>query len=158
MNEIERSYTRGAPARNFVAPDAQIQPYHVRRMEVLPPEPQEVILRAPVEPEAVAISETDRAVAFNISTAGLALIVGLGGLLLAVVGWQVPLFSVTALAVFFGAAAVIWSGAWLFHSMASPDGIGLIGVLLQYRLLRHEQRARLDRIDAMMEREEWHEQ
>ncbi|HHW84963.1 MAG TPA: ACS family MFS transporter [Chloroflexi bacterium] len=156
MNELERTYTRGA-RNNFVAPDAQIQPY-VRRMEVLPPEPQEVILRAPVEPEAAAISETDRAVAFSVETGGLAAIVGVGGVVLAMVGWQVPLFSVAALAVFFGLAAVIWFGAWLFHSMASPDGIGLIGVLLQYRLLRHEQRARLDRIDAMMEREEWHEQ
>jgi hypothetical protein len=108
-----------------------------------------------VEPESVAVSETDRAVAFNVSTAGLAVIVGIGGLLLAVVGWQVPLLSVSALAVFFGVAAVIWFGAWLFHNMASPDGIGLIGVLLQYRLLRHEQRARIDRIDSMMDGDTW---
>jgi hypothetical protein len=39
--------------------------------------------------------------------------------------------------------------------MASPDGIGLIGVLLQYRLLRHEQRARIDRIDSMMDGDTW---
>lgn len=155
MTEIERSYTRGAPQRpNYVEP-APIQPW---RAEIAPATPQEVILRAPVEPESVASSETDRAVAFNISTAGLAAIVGVGGLLVAVVGWQVPLLSVTALAIFFGLAALIWAGAWLFHSAASPDGIGLIGVLLQYRLLRYEQRARHERIDAMMERDTWHEQ
>lgn len=152
MIEPDLSYGRGAPTRqNFVQP-APIQPW---RQPIAPATPQEVILRAPVEPEAVAVSETDRAIAFNISTAGLAAIVGVGGLLLAVVGWKVPLLSVTALAIFFGVAAVIWFGAWLFHSAASPDGIGLIGVLLQYRLLRYEQRARQDRIDAMLEGDTW---
>lgn len=113
MIEPDLSYTRGAPTRqNFVEP----APIVVRPWRSEPAAPQEVILRAPVEPEAVAVSETDRAVAFNISTAGLALIVGLGGLLLAVVGWKVPLLSVTALAVFFGFAALIWAGAWLFHA------------------------------------------
>ena len=143
---------RGAPTRpNFVSPAPFVSG---GRHPIAPAEPQEVILRAPVEPETVAISEVDRAVAFNISTAGLAAIVGAGGLFLAVVGWKVPLLSVTALAIFFGLAALIWLFAWLFHSLASPDGIGLLGVLLQYRLLRHEQRARLDRIDAMMDGDE----
>lgn len=154
MIEPDLSYTRRAPRSNYVEP----APIVVRPWRAEPAAPQEVILRAPVEPESVAVSETDRAVAFNISTAGLAAIVGLGGLLLAVVGWKVPLLSVTALAIFFGFAALIWAGAWLFHSAASPDGIGLIGVLLQYRLLRYEQRARHERIDAMMERDTWHEQ
>ena len=156
MND-DRSYTRGTPTHNnYVEPAPIVRPW---RQEITPATPQEVILRAPVEPESVAVSETDRAVAFNISTAGLAVIVGIGGLLLAVVGWQVPLLSVSALAIFFGLAAVIWFGAWMFHNAASPDGIGLIGVLLQYRLLRYEQRARLDRIDAMMDGETWrHEQ
>lgn len=150
MNEIERRRS------NYVEPAPIVR---VQRAEVAPVTPQEVILHSPVELKGAAVSETDRAVAFNISTAGLAGIVGVGGLMLAVVGWQVPLLSVSALAIFFGVAAAIWFGAWLFHSAASPDGIGLIGVLLQYRLLRHEQRARLDRIDAMMEmRETWHEQ
>lgn len=139
MIEPDLRYTR----QNFVEPAPWRQP-------ITPATPQEVILRAPVEPPAVAVSETDRAVAFNISTAGLAAIVGAGGLLLAVVGWKVPLLSVTALAIFFSFAALIWAGAWLFHALASPDGIGLIGVLLQYRLLRHEQRARHERIDSML--------
>jgi hypothetical protein len=153
MQDENKSFTRGTPTHNnYVEPAPIIRAW---RPPVTPAAPQEVILRAPVEPESVAVSETDRAVAFNVSTAGLAVIVGIGGLLLAVVGWQVPLLSVSALAVFFGVAAVIWFGAWLFHNMASPDGIGLIGVLLQYRLLRHEQRARIDRIDSMMDGDTW---
>lgn len=152
MIEPDLSYSKSAPTRpNFVEP-APIQPW---RQQIAPATPQEVILRAPVEPEAVAVSETDRAVAFNISTAGLALIVGLSGLLVAAVGWKVPLLSVTALAIFFGIAALIWFGAWLFHAAASPDGIGLIGVLLQYRLLRYEQRARHERIDSMLREDTW---
>ncbi len=153
MSEPDLSYGRGAPTRNNFVEPAPIQPWRGFQ----PATPQEVILRAPAEPETVAISETDRAIAFNISTMGLAVMVGLGGLLLAVVGWQVPLLSVTALAIFFGFAALIWAGAWLFHALASPDGIGLIGVLLQYRLLRYEQRARHERIDSMLQGDTWHE-
>jgi hypothetical protein len=149
----DNSFTRGTPVRpNFVAPVRR------RKVEAAPPEPQEMTLHPPVRLESVAASETDRAVAFNISTAGLAAIVGVGGLLLAVVGWKVPIFSLAALAIFFSLAALIWAGAWLFHNLASPDGIGLLGVLLQYRLLRHEQRSRLDRLDSMMDGERWHEQ
>jgi hypothetical protein len=58
---------------------------------------------------------------------------------------------VATLATFFALAGVVWLAAWFWYNAASPDGIGLIGVLLHYRLLRHEQRARLERIDAMME-------
>lgn len=150
------------PAAPDVRSDYYVEPAPIRpwRQPISPPPPpaaHEIIL--PVEPKGAgaAVSETDRAIAFNISTAGLALIVGLGGLLVAVAGWKVPLLSVTALAIFFGLAALIWAAAWLFHAAASPDGIGLISVLLQYRLLRHEQRARLDRIDSMMERDTWRE-
>lgn len=117
-----------------------------------PPQPQEIILHAPPA-QSVVISETDRAIAFNISTAGLAAIVGVGGLLLSAVGWNIPLFSLSALTIFFVLAALVWFGAWLFHNASGSNGLGLITVLLQYRLLRHEQRARLDRIASMMERE-----
>jgi hypothetical protein len=149
MNRYDERKTK---QHNFVEPaPAPIVPW---RQQIQPAAPQEVILRAPVELESVAVSETDRAVAFNISTAGLAVIVGVGGLLLAVVGWQVPLLSVSALAIFFGLAAVIWFGAWLLHALSGPDGIGLLGIVLQYKLLRYEQRSRLDRIDRMMDGEE----
>ena len=135
--------------QNYVAaPPAPV----VRRVEILPPEPGAIELHAPAQTiQRLNTSHRDRAVAFNISTLGLSAIVSLGGLLLIVAGWGVPVLSVTALAIFFGIAALTWLIAWLWFNAASPDGIGLIGVLLHYRLLRHEQRARLDRIDEMMD-------
>jgi hypothetical protein len=127
----------------------------VRRVEILPPEPGAVDLRSPVEiRQELRTSAVDRAKGFNISTAGLAAMVGVGGVLLAVVGWQMPLFSLTALTTFFTLAMGVWLIAWAWYNLASPDGVGVLSVLLQYRLLRHEQRARLDRIDAMMDGEE----
>jgi hypothetical protein len=127
----------------------------VRKVEILPPEPGQVDLRAPVEiRQELRTSHRDRAEGFNISTAGLAAMVGVGGVLLAVVGWQLPLFSLATLATFFTLAMGVWLVAWLWFNLASPDGVGVLSVLLQYRLLRHEQRARLDRIDAMMDGDE----
>lgn len=117
-------------------------------------QPHEVEMAAPVvTKQTITTNAVDRAKAFNISTMGLSAITGIGGLLIAVVGWGVPLLSVSALAVLFLAAGAVWGLAWLWYAAASPDGIGLIKVLLQYRLLRHEQRARLDRIDRMMDGE-----
>ena len=46
----------------------------------------------------------------------------------------------------------VWLAAWVWHMSASPDGIGLWQVLLHYRLLRHEQRARLERIQRELDR------
>jgi len=148
MNEIER-YTPHR-TKNFVAPEVRIDKTP-KVFEMLPPEVRPVEFHAPVVLRSVAVSETDRAVGFTISTTGLAAIGGVGGVLLAVVGWQVPILSVPALAIFFVIAALVWATAWLFYSAASADGIGLLSVLLHYRLLRHEQKERLRRIERMME-------
>lgn len=122
--------------------------------QIVQVQPHEVELPAPVMTKQVMqTSAVDRAHAFNISTMGLSAITGIGGLLIAVVGWGVPLLSVSALAVLFLAAGAVWGLAWLWYAAASPDGIGLIRVLLGYRLLRHEQRARIERIDRMMDGE-----
>jgi hypothetical protein len=111
-------------------------------------------LHAPVELHSVAQSEVDRAVGFTIGTATLAGVVGAGGVLVAAVGWQVPLASITALTIFFCTAALVWLSAWALHVLSGEGGIGLVSVLLQYRLLRHEQRARLQRIERLMEGDE----
>lgn len=133
---------------NYVAaPPAPV----VRRVEILPPEHSEIELAQPSTTiQQLRTSHVDRAKGFNISTAGLAGIVGLGGVLMAAVGWSIPLWSLTALALFFSLAMVVWAGAWAWWNLASPDGVSVLSVLLHYRLLRHEQRARLDRIDSMM--------
>jgi hypothetical protein len=147
--------------RNFVAPCTEdesrlsraVRVYHDPATAITPARDQ-MQLPSPVETRQIVKTDArDRAVGFNISTAGLAAIVALGGTLITVAGWGVPILSVATLATFFALAAVVWAGAWFWYNAASPDGVGLIGVLLHYRLLRHEQRARLERIDAMMEDE-----
>lgn len=143
MNDARsKNFVAPAPARRIVEPERQIVE-HATAQSIQPP----------VRLESVAVSAMDRAVAFNVSTAGLALVVGLGGALIAAGGWQVPLFSVTALAIFFSAAGLVWLAAWLVYSFATADGVALLAVLLQYRLLRHEQRARHERIAALLERD-----
>lgn len=97
--------------------------------------------------QVIKTDARDRAIGFNISTVGLAVVVGLGGTLIAIAGFSVPVLSVATLAVFFGLAATIWFAAWIWYNAASPDGIGLVSVLLHYRLLRHEQRSRLERME-----------
>ena len=145
--------------RNFVTPYSEDEGRLARAVRVyhdpataITPAPETMHLPAPVATQqTVHTSAVDRAKGFNISTAGLAGLVALGGTLITVAGWGVPLLSVATLATFFALAGVVWLAAWFWYNAASPDGIGLIGVLLHYRLLRHEQRARLERIDAMME-------
>jgi hypothetical protein len=147
--------------RNFVTPYAEDESRLSRAVRVyhdpaaITPAPDSMQLPAPVATQqTVHTSAVDRAKGFNISTAGLAGLVALGGTLITVAGWGVPFLSVATLATFFALAGVVWAAAWFWYNAASPDGIGLIGVLLHYRLLRHEQRARLERIDAMMEGDE----
>jgi len=146
---------------NFVAPYGEDESRLARAVRVyhdpataITPAPEAMRLPSPVETRQIVKTDArDRAIGFNISTAGLAGLVALGGTLITVAGWGVPILSVATLATFFALAAVVWLAAWFWYNAASPDGIGLIGVLLHYRLLRHEQRARLERIDAMMEDE-----
>lgn len=109
-----------------------------------PAQQHELILHQPVALSTAARSELDRAVSFLLTTGGLSCIVGLGGVLIVVGGWGVPLFSVTALSVFFGVATLVWFLSWAAHLFLSDAGIALIVVLLQYRLLRHEQLLRYE--------------
>jgi hypothetical protein len=134
---------------NFVPPAPP-----VRKIEILPPaETESQRMQAPVTLRSVAASERDRAVGFTISTTGLAVIVAAGSTALIAAGWGVPFLSSTTLVVFLCVCALIWAGAWLFHAASSEGGIGLMFVILQYRLLRHEQKERFRRIERMLEME-----
>jgi hypothetical protein len=64
----------------------------------------------------------------------------------------VPLVSGAALLILFGVFGAVWLVAWIWHMSASPDGVTLWQVLLHYRLLRHEQRARLERMRKDIDR------
>ena len=112
--------------------------------------PAPVELDAPLTVQTaqrIQTTHVDRAKGFTIVSLPLAFGVGVGGLLLAVGLFEVPLFSMGAMLVLFLAFLGTWLIAWLWHQSASPDGVALWQVLLHYRLLRHEQRARHERMD-----------
>lgn len=133
--------------QNFVAPYApgETPKPIIRRYEPLPLE-----LDAPMPVQTVqrlATSHVDRAKGFSIVSIPLAAGVGLGGLLIAVGMGAVPLFSMGALLVLFLAFLATWLAAFLWYQSASPDGVTLWTVMLHYRLLSREQRARLRRME-----------
>lgn len=90
-------------------------------------------------------NELDRARAFNKVTIPLACMFGaaIAGLLAIT---TIPLFSVAALATFFVASATAWTVAYTVHQFISPWGHLWLQAVLTYRYLRHEQQARLNRI------------
>ncbi len=113
--------------------------------EVLPPMMPDA--RPPVQTvQTVTTSHTDRARGFTLTTVPLAAVVGLVALLAALGLFGVPWLSWSALLVLFGVFAAVWAGAYFWHTLASPDGATILSILLSYRYVRHEQRARLDRL------------
>lgn len=145
---IEQRRQAATRPPNFVsAADLGITPKPIaRRYE---PPAMEIMAPTPVRTEQrLATSHVDRAKGFSIVSLPLAAGVGFGGLLLAVGLFQVPIFSMGALLVLFLAFLLTWLVAWLWYQSASPDGVALWTVLLHYKLLRHEQRARLQRMEG----------
>ncbi len=96
--------------------------------------------------QAVTTSHEDRAKGFTLTTVPLAAVVGLVALLAAAGLFGVPWLSWSALLVLFGVFAAVWGAAYFWHTLASPDGATVLSILLSYRYVRHEQRARLDRL------------
>lgn len=129
---------------------ANPEPKRVIRAYPMPAqvEPMTIDVPAPARSEQkLTTSHVDRAQGFLIASAPLSAIVALGALVIAVAAFQVPVFSTAAAVVFLTAMAAVWLVAWVWHNSASPDGVMLWTVLLHYRLLRHEQRARHRRMD-----------
>ena len=118
--------------------------------DVLPPmEAGRGAARLPVQTvQNVTTSHQDRAKGFNLATIPLAAVVGLVALLAALGLFGVPWLSWSALLILFGVFAGVWLVAYTWHTLASPDGATVLSILLSYRYVRHEQRARLDRLAA----------
>lgn len=121
--------------------------------DVLPP--MEAGAHRPVQTlQTVTTSHQDRARGFTLTTVPLAAVVGVVAVLAAVGLAGVPWMSWSALLVLFGVFALVWAGAYFWHIFASPDGATLLSIILSYRYVRHEQRARLDRLAAWEEYED----
>lgn len=133
---------------NFVTPygpGEQPKPI-VRRIE--PPAPMQIDAPLTVQTvQRVTTSSVDRAKGFTIKALPLSVAVGVGGLLIAVGIGFVPLASMGALLVLFLAFLLTWLAAFVWSESASPDGVTLWQVLLHYRLLSREQKARLQRME-----------
>ena len=115
--------------------------------DVLPP--MDSGARPPVQTvQTVTTSHEDRAKGFSITTIPLAAGVGFVAFLAAVGLAGVPWLSWSAVLILFGVFAVVWLIAYTWHTLASPDGATVLSILLGYRYVRHEQRARLDRLAA----------
>ena len=112
--------------------------------DVLPPMHD---TRPPVQTlQTVTTSHEDRARGFTITSIPLAAAVGFVAFLAAIGLAGVPWMSWSALLILFGVFAAVWAGAYFWHTLASPDGATILSILLSYRYVRHEQRARLDRL------------
>jgi len=147
LSVTERGVTRYIP-RDDAPPRLQRPP--ALTGEVLPPMHQDA--RPPVQTlQTVTTSHEDRARGFTLTTVPLAAVVGLVALLAAVGLAGVPWMSWSALLILFGVFAGVWLSAYLWHELASPDGATLLSIFLSYRYVRHEQRARLDRLAAWEE-------
>lgn len=145
--DIEARRRTAQRPQNFVTPygPGDTPRPIVRRVDPLP---MQVDAPLPVQTvQRLATSHVDRAKGFSIVSLPMAAGVGLGGLLLAVGFFQVPLFSMAALLTLFLAFLATWLAAFLWYQSASPDGVGLWTVLLHYRLLSREQKARLRRME-----------
>jgi len=136
--------------KNFVTPYApgEAPRQIVRRVESAAMQQMQIDVPLPAQTvQRIETSHVDRAKGFSIVALPLAAGVGLGGLLLAVGLFSVPLFSTAALLILFLAFLATWLTAWLWYQSASPDGVGLWTVMLHYRLLSREQKARLRRME-----------
>jgi hypothetical protein len=128
-------------AANFVAPYAPGE----ARGEIVryePALPAEALPPAAQTRAEVSGSHVDRARGFQIASVPLALGVGVGSLILGIVGWQVPVLSVAALAWLWGGFLLTWLAAWVVHNLFSADGIGLVHTLMGWQYLKAEQRER----------------
>lgn len=145
MSQLERTARFVAPLpedRRPIVPGARGQSPIA---EVLPPADLPALLPTATSHVELRTGYTDRAKGFQLATVPVALAFGVGVLVVAVVGFSVPAFSVAALALFWVAFLAWWLVGWAIHHLISPDGAALLGAILQYRYLRHEQRERLRR-------------
>lgn len=106
-------------------------------------------LPAPPAPVLLQTGYEDRARGFSLSTAPLAVSVGLVTALIAIVGWHIPALSVLTLLLALGGFCLTWLFAYLAHVLVSPDGVLFLHVALMWRYLRQEQRERHRRLRRM---------
>ena len=112
------------------------------RVEIMPAVDMPVMMPTAQTMVELRTTYTDRAVGFQLATMPISIAFGVGALVVAVVGYSVPVLSIGALAVFWLAFLGWWLLGWTIHHIASPDGIALVQTILMYKYIRADQQER----------------
>jgi len=135
-------------------PATSIQPFRAPHNFVAPAPLAAVQAAPPVDPYTIQAvpsafveartygSYQDRAKGFQIVSVPIAVCFGVGMGVVALLGFQVPVFSIGMLAVFWLAFLAWWLAAWALHLLFSADGVALFQAWGMFRILRQEQKER----------------
>ena len=136
--------------------DNFVEPYREpkTRVEIMPAVDMPVMMPTAQTSVELRTTYTDRAVGFQLATMPISIAFGVGALVVAVVGYSVPVISIGALAIFWVAFLGWWLIGWAIHHIASPDGIALVQAVLMYRYIRNEQVERLRAYSSLRARNE----
>jgi hypothetical protein len=125
---------------NFVPPGQQPP-----RVEILPPVDLPPMLPVAQTSVELRTNYVDRSKGFQIATLPISIAFGLGSLVVAIVGFSVPIFSLAALAVFWLAFLGWWIAGWLIHHVISVEGIAFLHTVLMWRYIYLEGKERRKR-------------
>ena len=136
--QVQAGLVRRSSGPAFVAADAK--PITPAKVEILPPDKMPDTGAPPAKVQNVTTgSHIDRAQGFSHVTGRLALTMGGLGVLVAIVGFSVPLFSLAVLAWFGGLYVATWLIAYLLHVFVSAEGAAWTDVRKGWRWLDKEQ-------------------
>jgi len=127
---------------NYIAPGEILLPAVRRAAPIVPAEPMHLPAPSATTEVVLRTDYRDRAVGWLYAVTPLAGVGGLAGVLLAAVGWAMPILSVAALLVYFATFAGVWLLGYIVHTVVSPDGVALVHTLLAWRYVNAERRAR----------------
>lgn len=137
----EQGLRRPKQPANFVTPVT-------KKETVLPPASLSVVEHnLGVQPTAtqhieMRTSAVDRAVGYLIASVPLYGAFAFAVLLLACLGWNIPIFSITALIVFWVVFVATWVTGWIYTLLVSAEGVSLFEAKRKWDLLDREQRQR----------------
>ena len=139
---------------NYIAPHAPGELAPVRRQAaIMPAEPAQLPAAPATSDVILHTTYEDRARGWLLAVTPLSAVGGLAGVLLAAVGWAMPILSVTALLVYFATFAGVWLLGYVVHTVVSPDGVALLHVLFAWRYVERERKTRERAYRGLYERE-----
>jgi hypothetical protein len=94
-------------------------------------------------------SAVDRAKGFLIASMPLYAAFALGVLLVAVVGYKLPLLSISALAIFWLSFVAAWIVGYTYTLTVSAEGVSLWKAKAQWGVIREEQRRRWEHYERL---------